>query len=218
MKQKLSNNAHVLGWAYYAFQLTVLPSLILAAGSQQGWDEAQVNFGYYVLNFTACILIFRSFLLDSLTQGGANLGRLLAAVVIGFCGYYGCSRAFATLMPEFSNVNDQAIAAMLESRPVLMFLGLVLLAPLAEECFYRGLMFTQVTNRFWGYCVSTLAFAAVHVVGYIGSHDAVTLLLCFAQYIPAGLILAASCHFTGTIFAPILIHTAVNAVAFIEMY
>lgn len=217
MKQNLSKNARLWGWVYLAFELTLLPSLLLAVGSQQGWDDGQINFGYYLLNFSACILIFRTFLLDSLAHAGAHLGRLLSAVVIGFGLYWCCGRVFASLMPGFSNVNDEAIAAMLEVHPLLMLAGLALFVPVAEECFFRGLIFSRMKNRFWGYALSTLAFAAVHVMGYIGDFDPRTVLLCFLQYIPAGLILAGGYHFSGTIFAPILIHTAVNAVAFIEM-
>lgn len=215
--KKMTPTARVLGWFYYVFQLLALPSLLLAAASQRGWDDAQVNFGYYLLNFAACLLIFRTFLSDSLAQAGEKLGRLLVTVVLGFGLYYLWSRAFTRLLPDFSNVNDEAVASMLHAHPALMLVGLVGLVPLAEECFYRGLLFTQVKSRLWGYVLSTLVFAAVHVVGYVGTVDGGMLLLCMIQYIPAGLILAASCQASGTIFAPILIHTAVNAVAFIEM-
>ena len=61
--------------------------------------------------------------------------------------------------------------------------------------------------------LSVFVFAAVHVVGYIGQWDTLTLVLCFVQYIPAGLCLAWSYTRSDTIFAPILIHAAINFIA-----
>ena len=60
--------------------------------------------------------------------------------------------------------------------------------------------------------VSVLAFAAIHVVGYIGLFDPVTLILCFVQYLPAGIILAAAYEKTDTIITPILIHIFINLI------
>ena len=54
-------------------------------------------------------------------------------------------------------------------------------------------------------------FALVHVVGYIGNASALTLLLCFVQYLPAGYCLAWCYQNTGTILTPILMHMLVNA-------
>ena len=60
-------------------------------------------------------------------------------------------------------------------------------------------------------------FALVHVVGYIGSYDALTLLLCFLQYLPAGYCLAWCYSNTGTIVTPILMHMIVNAYGMYNM-
>ena len=57
----------------------------------------------------------------------------------------------------------------------------------------------------------------IHVMGYIGQFDWLTLVLCFLQYIPAGLWLAWAYEKSDSIFAPMLIHTAINAIGIYAM-
>jgi len=67
--------------------------------------------------------------------------------------------------------------------------GTVLLVPVAEESLFRGLVFRPLYNRkpWMGYLASSLLFASIHVVGYIGRFDALTLLLCLVQPLQYGL-------------------------------
>ena len=90
----------------------------------------------------------------------------------------------------------------------------VLLVPVAEEALYRGLLFQgfQRKSRLLAYCLSTLIFAGLHVVGYIGSADLITLCLCFAQYLPAGITLAWAYEKADTIAAPMLMHMIINLI------
>ena len=65
-------------------------------------------------------------------------------------------------------------------------------------------------------CLSVLpmaAFAALHVLGYIGSESVTTLVICFLQYLPAGLCLAWTYTKADNIFAPVVVHALVNAIA-----
>ena len=55
--------------------------------------------------------------------------------------------------------------------------------------------------------------AAIHVLGYIGSYDIGRLVLCFIQYLPAGLCLAWTYTKADNIAAPMVVHAIVNAVA-----
>ena len=104
---------------------------------------------------------------------------------------------------------------MLQSNRVLMTIAVVVLAPLTEETLYRGLIFRNLwqTSRVGAYLVSMFAFAAIHVVGYIGTTDITTLILCFIQYLPAGLCLAWTYTKASNLFAPVLVHAIVNAIA-----
>lgn len=221
----LSREQQIYGWAWLFIQMLILPTAIYAAAATLGIvSEGIINFLYYLLNFVACGWIFRDTLYQSLLNAGRDIPRFLMSVVLGFLAYSLCSYGFSSLLailtPEFSNVNDAAIAAMVREHPVLMGFGTVVLVPLAEECLYRGLIFTPLRgrSRTAAYLVSTMIFAAIHVVGYVGVYPAGTLALCFLQYLPAGLCLAWAYDQTGSLFAPILIHGAVNLTSIIDLH
>lgn len=209
------------GFVFLIFNFFVLPVLLqlLAGLLPTPLRSAKLNFIYYIIQFAVAVGTFRRFLLRSLEAAGSRFWNFLLAAISGFCGYFVSSELLSwvlrTLFPSFSNVNDAALAAMVQSDLILIAIGTVLLVPMAEECFFRGLIFGRLheRSRILAYAVSTAAFGAIHVMGYIGAHDPITLLLCFLQYIPAGLCLAWACEKADSIFAPILIHTAVNAIA-----
>ena len=123
------------------------------------------------------------------------------------------------LYPDFGNTNDSGIAALAKENYFLTAIGTVLLVPLAEECMHRGAVFGGLyrKNRLFAYIISTILFALVHIDGYFGMVDGVLLLLNFLQYIPAGIVLAAAYDISGSIFAPIFIHMAVNLLGILSL-
>lgn len=209
------------GFGYLAFQLLVLPSL-LALGNRQlahPMSEAELNFVFFLINFLAVIVIFHRFLGQSAVQAGRHPAYLCQAVVLGLAAYYACDlvlgRAIALLVPNFTNYNNASIAAMGRSSDFLMVVGTVILVPPVEECLYRGLVFRNLYSKSpWAaYAVSMLAFAAIHILGYIGVYAPGELVIALAQYLPAGLSLAWAYTKADTIFAPILIHAAINYIS-----
>ena len=118
-----------------------------------------------------------------------------------------------------SNYNDESIAALSRGNYFLTFIGTVILVPLAEECFYRGLIFRNLYRKspLAAYLISMLAFACIHILGYIGQYSPLELVMAVLQYLPAGLCLAWSYIRGDTILAPILIHAAVNYVTIRSM-
>lgn len=208
----------LLGWVYLAIEMLVLPSAITLLGENfGGFDAGVTNFIYYLTNAVACVLIFREALGCSLLRAGERFGRLLGTALVCFLMLLGAnqlvSAAARVLIPSFLNANDAAVTAMVMCHPFLMAVGLILLVPVAEECLFRGLLFGGFyqKNRMGAYLLSVVCFAMVHVVGYIGSADPLTLFVCFLQYVPPGIILAYSYEKTGSLYAPMLIHGAVNA-------
>ena len=220
---KLSDRTRYLGWAWFAFELLFLPSLLLHWLGRLNFNDAQVNFVYYLLNFLFCARIFRDFLGDSLKRAGKDIVPFLRAIVLGFLGWYLFNELLTRLLtlvaPGFGNVNDQSIAAMFARSPVLMAIGTVLLVPLAEECLFRGLIFAQLykKDKAVAYAITAGAFAAVHVAGYLNQYPPAVLGLCFAQYLIPSLILCWAYAHCGTILAPIFLHTAINAMAIVSL-
>lgn len=214
----LTSQETISGFGYLAFQLIFLPSLLtwLNAQLETPLNSAELNFVFYLTNFMAMLLIFHDFLGRSARQAMQHPAYFCQAVILGFVAYYACfyvtDYLVSMLVPSFSNYNDEAIAAMSKGNYFLMVIGTVILVPPVEECFYRGLIFRNLygKSRWAAYIVSILAFACIHIIGYIGRYSAVELIIAFLQYMPAGLCLAWSYAKADTIFAPIFIHAAVN--------
>lgn len=208
------------GWIYLPLQLLLLP-LLLQAGNgllPDPLSHAALNFVYYTINFAAVCLIFRSFLQKNLAMVKLRMGYTLQSAFLGFLLNLAADLALrwcvSRLYPGFSNVNDRYVTALTAQNYTLMAIGTVFLVPVAEETFYRGLVFQGLYHRSKAaaYIVSTLVFSAVHVIGYVGIYEPLLLLLCFVQYLPAGLCLAWAYARADTIAAPILLHMSVNAI------
>ena len=208
----------VCGFCYLAFQLLLLPELLKMLNAQLSAPlrEAELNFVFYMINFIAVLVIFHEFLSSAATQVFRHPAYLCQAVILGLAAYYACMLAvnwvIGLLMPGFSNYNDSALSAMQAENRLLVFIGTVLLVPMAEECFFRGLIFRNLYGKsHWAaYLVSMLAFACIHILGYAGQYTPLEILMAVLQYLPAGLCLAWSYTKADTIFAPIAIHATVN--------
>lgn len=210
---------------YLVFQLLFLPVIIAAIVYFLSFpmNDAQQNFLFFSMNLAATVLICRKYLLRSLKAAAQAPGNFAATVLLALLLYHLGSTAVGyliwRLMPDFFNVNDSSIIAMAGSDYWLIAIGTVLMAPLTEEILYRGLLFGGLyrRSRLLAYLLSTLVFSFVHVTGYIGMYPAAQLLLCALQYVPAGLCLAWTYDRTGTVLAPVLLHTIINAVGIAAM-
>ena len=217
----MSRTEKILGWLYMAFSLLCLPAALTWVNGQLAdpLDEATLNFVFYLTNFLFIAGIFFRFLRASLVAAWRDIWNFIQAVILGYVAYLAASKAMEfimpLLMPGFSNINDAAIAELAKANYTLMLVGVVFLAPVAEEMLYRGLIFRQLwqSSKAAAYLVSMAAFAAIHVLGYIGSEDLGRLVLCFIQYLPAGLCLAWTYTKADNIVAPMVVHAIVNAVA-----
>ena len=217
----MTRGEKILGWLYLAFQLLALPMLLTWVNGLLAapMNQALYNGVYYIINFVALVLIFHRFLRESLVAAWGDIWNFLQAVVLGFVAYWACSKVFEWVVAltgfTLNNLNDNAVAAMLKSNYLLMCICIVVLVPLTEELIYRGLIFRNIwqSSKVAAYLISMAAFSAVHVIGYLGSTDPVTLIVCFIQYLPAGLCLAWTYSKASNIFAPVLVHAVVNAIA-----
>lgn len=221
----LSPNEFVFGMIYYVLQLIIIPALLMVGNMllRTPLSDTQINFVFFTLNFAAVILIFRRFLMTQLRIAAQHPWRSLRFAGIGLLIYFFGTSAVTTaaiwIHPEFSNINDQSIMLMAQEHFGLMVIATVLLVPLAEEAFYRGLIFRQLFDRSprIAYLVSMVIFSSIHIAGYVTTTDGLTLLLCFLQYLPAGFALAWCYHRSGSIFTSILLHMTVNQIGILAM-
>ena len=221
----LTRTESILGLIYLVFQIFVLPFVIELVTMLLGFplSESELNFLFFAINFLCVTVIFRRYLIAC---GKISLSKpfaCLRAALFGMLAYWVMSYALAFaiifLYPDFYNVNDSSIAAMAQENFPLISLGTVILVPITEEILYRGLIFSQIynKNRFLAYLVSTLAFSALHVIGYIGKFEPMHLLICLLQYVPASLCLAWAYRKADSIWAPILMHMTINQIAMLAM-
>lgn len=222
---KMTKWEAILGKAYFLFQFFLLPWL-LALGSTYlpvPLSDSALNAILFFINFLAVWGIFHKFLWHSLKYAVKRPVDTLIAAGMGFGIYYLgnilVSYLILFLSPDFFNVNDSNIAGMAQENYFLVALCVVVLVPVVEEVFYRGLIFGRIysRNKWAGYIISVLCFAFIHIAGYIGLYDWKTLGLCLIQYIPAGIGLAFAYQKSQTIWTSVLIHALVNLTGILAM-
>ena len=221
----LTRKEKIWGMGYFLFETQLLAKLLplLNALLPAPLPESEINALFFLLNFGAVAFIFRRYLRLQLVSIVNGLPTILGTAFVGFFAYW-IANFFMTqviwaINPEFQSINDTAIQDMVQENFVLMLFGTVLLVPITEECLFRGLVFRGLYDckPVLGWICSVALFCAVHVVGYIGAYPLQMLLLCFIQYIPAGLCLAGAYRFSGSILSPILIHAMVNLLAMVSL-
>ncbi|MBQ8768312.1 MAG: CPBP family intramembrane metalloprotease [Oscillospiraceae bacterium] len=213
------------GFRYLAFSIVFLGFFLSLAIQLLGlpWGSNEINLTFFFLNFGVAVFIFRHFLQETALAAAKRIPAILITAAAGFVVYQilttAVSIAIIFIEPNFYNVNDDNLSAISRNYYWLTALCTVILVPITEELLHRGAIFGGLyrKNRIAAYAVSTLVFALVHVSGYIGYFEPKILLLCYLQYIPAGLCLAAAYDFTGCIATPILLHAAINAVGILAM-
>jgi membrane protease YdiL (CAAX protease family) len=212
----------ILGSLYLAFQWLFLPVIVVLV-FQDSLSVTRMNCMLFAVNFAVTLPIFRRFLRASMEEFLQHPGFSLFCVLKGFgiywLGNYVLSFVILGIDPNFANINDATIDAMAAEDFGLMALCTVVLVPIVEELLYRGIFFGGLynRNRIVAFVVSTLIFALIHVTAYVGYYPPMTLLLCFLQYIPAGIALAWAWMKSGTILTPIVMHMIINAIGITAM-
>ncbi len=222
-KQSISSPAlrrdeTIVGWGYYAFQILLLPGLlseVLPLISKR-FTPTEVNFTYFLINFLASIWIYHKFLAGNLKTVKAHPALFCQAIILALVAYWasfrGMNWCLAQLDSAFVNKNDASIVSMAQGNYYLMLLGTGILAPVAEECVFRGLVFRNLykTSQVAAYLISMAAFSMIHILGYLGVYSTLHVVLAFLQYLPAGLCLGWCYVKSGTIYGPIVMHAIIN--------
>ena len=214
----LTKNQWKYGMLVMCFGILILPDLLYLALYGRV-NAAQVNFISYFITAAATVYILKKFL-------KRNLDVLLAQpfwTVYRACGGYVAFLGLSSLVSlvirglsaDFTNLNDVNVDTMLQGDLRIMVMTVTILAPIVEECFYRGLLFRGIYNRspVAAWCLSMGLFAAAHVLGYLGTYSPLGLVLSFIQYLPAGFVLCMIYQRTGTIIGPMLTHSLINVMA-----
>ena len=218
MTLTLTNWEKRWGWLFLVLQMFLIPNgcalLCICLGI---WSDAVINGTAFFLNAALALVFFRSLLKKSLEN--ARWRRTVLTALKGFGLYWLLNLLVSWLIfvirPDFANVNDAGVNAMIDEYPLLMSLAVVFAVPLAEECLFRGWLFTGLAEKSvpLAYAVTAVFFSAAHIAVYVGSFDPLTLLLCFLQYLGPSIALCWTCGQADSLLAPLLLHMIVNTTA-----
>jgi hypothetical protein len=146
----------------------------------------------------AAVLVGIGFGFIALAVFGFGLGNLLQLI----------ANAMQAELPEVQEEFREL--AVQESATPLLLLGAVVFGPVAEELFYRGLLFTALRRRLplWpAMGLSGLLFGVSHLQTTLDGY-----LLVLLVIIPLGMFLAWIYERRGTLVVPILAHAVFNGV------
>lgn len=224
---KMSLWEKILGWVMIAAHLFFLGIIVEIFFMYMGWETetlegaAELNIAYFLLGFVITGAIFARFLIRNLKTFRRSVKKSFLAVLAGGAALMilnlAVNTATETLFPEFYNMNDASLDEMgtiSNAHSVLMLICTAFLVPITEECLYRGVLFQTLyhRNRLVGFILSTLVFAAIHVIGY-EDQGIVYMIVAFHQYLPAGIALGLAYEMSDSIWAPIILHSINNFIA-----
>jgi len=216
----LSTAEQVAGFCYLPFYVALLSILLQYLSDKLGLNLTmlQINIGYFVINCAMVWVIFHNFLIRSFR--GIRFWELVQALILGFVLYYAGNFVFGKVMAwlhiDIARYNDETILSLAEQSRAAMIVCAVILAPMVEETLVRGLLFGVIRrrSRITAYAVSIVFFALIHVWQYLVSYDLKSVLVAALQYVPAGIALGWTYEKSNTVWAPIVLHMAINAIAF----
>ena len=205
----------------FALHVLLFPTLlgILAAVRPGLLGESQMNLAYYCTSAVLTFVLLGKFLRRNFDSLLDNLWGSLVAFVVGWGIYFVLALAFGLLIKALGigedNPNNSAIEEMLEQDRGIIIAMTVFLAPIVEECIFRGGLFCGLyrKNRYLAYVVSIVLFSVYHVWQYALAAQDISYLLYAISYIPASFALCWTYERSGSIWTSIFFHMSFNAYA-----
>jgi hypothetical protein len=181
-------------------QISLLGSAVILVAAQLGL----LIVGYLFVYRTNALAALPSF------PGRNPMGAIVAGLGWGVLAWIGSTIVLFLVSELLARIGrpppvgpaEQAIAMV---NPWLVTVAIVVFAPIAEELFFRGIVFNawlREAGRIWAYVGSAALFAAIHL-------SLESLLPIFLL----GLALAWVYQRTGNLLAPITMHATVNGIS-----
>lgn len=150
----------------------------------------------------------------------------VALAAVGFVAYFGLLFGVVTVMralvPGLDTEQRQDIGFNDAFSPLKLgavFVALVVLAPIAEEILFRGLLFSGLRKRlrFWGATlITSVLFGLAHIFG--GEEGASLLWIAGVDTLLLSLVLCYLREKTGRLWAPVYLHAIKNSFAFLVLF
>ena len=221
----LNRKEKVFGICWLIFQTFFFPTILQALNMllPAPLPQTELNLVFFCANFVAVAILFRHYLWTQIRLVPEIIEKILFVAIAGLMAYWVLNfllmQILFALQPNFTSVNDTTIQELVAEDYAIMFFGSVILVPITEETLFRGLVFRGLYDRspMLARFLSVTLFSLIHILGYIGAYPFETLLLCFIQYIPAGICLAEAYRLSGSLLSPILIHALVNLLGMLAL-
>lgn len=204
------------GWVFFALYVFLFPWLMgWVQRSYQGeFPVAEANVVYYLIIVALTFVVLWSYLKLSFRLLLDWLPENLFAFVTGLVGG-GILTFLANLIPlPVQNPNLMSYPEQYYFAPAATILILVVLMPLVEEVFFRGLLFTTVRSysRALGYVLSVAVYAFYCAAQFVYAYGMLDLryLLLMIQYVPMALALTWCYDRGGSIWSAIALHMVFN--------
>lgn len=217
----MGRGATIAGWIYLPVHVAVLPltlGVLLSALFGKLPSDVMCNVWYYLCGLVFTLIAMWRFLRRSFdTMAGSILrciGMMLAAygidVLLSLLLQLGTS-----LIGELPVPNNDAVSDLARTAHKRMIAVAVLMAPLVEECLFRGVIFGTVRpkSRFWAYAASIVLFSLYHVWQYAIVYSDPKLLLSALAYVPVSAALTFCYEQTRSIWPPVFFHMLINALS-----
>lgn len=204
---------------------------IIRPGNKNILDQSVAAQFFYILlaeslavGLVLLILRRRALKLGSIGFGRRPVWRDLKWAAVGFVVFYGllilATVILTLLIPSYNTNALQDVGFNILSTPmdrVIAFVALVIIPPLGEETLMRGYLYSGLRSRlkFWpALLITSLLFGAAHlstgVSGALWAAGVDTFVL--------SAVLVTLREKSGALYAPILVHSLNNVVAFFAHY
>lgn len=217
----MGRGAKIAGWIYLPIHVALLPlflGVILMLVTGEMPSEITCNICYYAIGLVFTLIAMWKFLRRSyenmLDRFAYSLAMILAAYAVDVLLSLVLQLAMS-LFGELPIPNNDAVLELAGRDYRRMIAVAVLMAPLVEECLFRGVIFGTIRqkSRFWAYLVSVLLFSLYHVWQYALVYAEPRYLLSALQYVPVSIALAYCYDRTQSIWPPVFFHMFINALS-----
>ena len=220
----LLRRERIFGFVWLPMHVVVLPLLlgvVLLLVMPDVGDE-QVNTIYYVISFAAVLIGFWHFLKEGFSRFVERFGYCCRIMVLAYVINLALTSALSAVTSvagDLPTPNNDAIAEMANGQLKQVIATAVLMAPIVEECLFRGVLFGTIArkSRAAAYAVTIAVFSLYHVWQFAVVYHDWSMLLGAFSYVPLTAALVFCYDRTETIWTPIFFHMFLNSAALAYM-
>lgn len=216
----------ICGWIWLPIHVILLPLLLVPVLylliGPDNLSDASANVIYYLFTFVFVLIAFWNYLRESFDRFVGNLRRAILVMALAYVLQIALTLVLQGLMDVFGELatpNNDAIGELANLEYKKTFAVAVLMAPIAEEVLFRGVLFgTFARKRRWlGWVVSIAVFCVYHVWQFAIVEQDWRVLLSALEYIPLTAAITFCYDRTETIWTPIFFHIFTNSLALAYM-